>query len=78
MRSIAILLALFALTASGCAVEELVVAEETELDVALTSADEAMLLDVGIVEFDAGIPKKNNPEKTGVYEDIRRAEEKLK
>ncbi len=61
---------------SGCSVQELVIAEETALIVASTSVDEAFLLDVGIVEFEAGIPKNNNPEKTGVYEDIRGAETK--
>lgn len=61
---------------SGCAVQELVVAEETELVVAESSVDEAMLLDIGIVEFDAGIPENNRTEKTGIYEDIRRAEAK--
>ncbi|HNP65527.1 MAG TPA: hypothetical protein PKH39_16460 [Woeseiaceae bacterium] len=61
---------------SGCAVQELVVAEETELVVAESSVDEAMLLDIGIVEFDAGIPEENDTEKTGIYEDIRRAEAK--
>ena len=61
---------------SGCAVQELVVAEETELNVATTSVDEALLLDVGIVEFNPQIPDDNNPEKTGIYEDIRRAEAK--
>lgn len=62
--------------ASGCSVQELVVAEETELVVAASSVDEALLLDVGIVEFDAGIPQDNRPEKTGIYADIRRAEAK--
>jgi len=65
-----------AILASGCSVQELVVAEETELVVASSSVDEAMLLDVGIVEFDAGIPQDNRPEKTGIYADIRRAEAK--
>ena len=61
---------------SGCAVQELVVAEETELVVAESSIDEAMLLDIGIIEFNAGIPEDNRTEKTGIYEDIRRAEAK--
>ncbi len=60
--------------ASGCAVQELVVAEETQLVVATSSVDEAMLLDVGIVEFDPGIPEDNRPHETGIYEDIRLAE----
>ena len=76
MRFAAIALALSALLASGCAVQEIVVAEETELNVAKATIDEAMLLDIGIVEFEPGIPEKNDPEKTGVYEDIRLAEAK--
>ncbi len=76
MVRLAIVLFAVAIFASGCAVQELVVAEETELVVAASSVDEAMLLDVGIVEFDAGIPKDNRPEKTGIYADIRRAEAK--
>jgi len=71
--SLVVLLAIFA---TGCAVQELVVAEETELVVAASSIDEAMLLDVGIIEFDPQIPGDNRPEKTGIYEDIRRAEGK--
>jgi len=72
----AILLAALAALTSGCAVQELVVAEESELDVAHSSVDEALLLDIGIVEFDAGIPTNNVAYKTGVYDDIRRAEAK--
>ena len=72
----ALLLATLSITCSGCAVQELVVAEESELVVAATSVDEALLLDVGIVEFDGRIPEKNNPLRTGIYEDIRRAEVK--
>jgi len=51
-------------------------AEETELVVATTSVEEALLLDVGIVEFDAQIPEGNRPEKSGIYDDIRLAEAK--
>ncbi len=70
------LLSVVAVFGSGCAVQELVVAQETELVVAASSVDEAMLLDVGIVEFDASIPEDNRPEKSGIYDDIRRAEAK--
>lgn len=59
---------------AGCAVNEVLVAEETELNIAAATPDEAMLLDIGVVEFSAGIPEDNNPEKTGVYEEIRNAE----
>ncbi len=65
-----------AIFTAGCAVQELVVAEETQLVVATSSVDEALLLDIGIVEFDAGIPENNDPMKTGIYDDIRRAEAK--
>jgi len=65
-----------AMVTAGCAVQELVVAEETQLVVATSSVDEALLLDIGIVEFDAGIPKDNDPVKTGIYDDIRLAEAK--
>lgn len=75
IRRLIILITVAAL-GSGCAVQELVIAEETELVVATSSIDEALLLDVGIVEFDAHIPKGNRPEKTGIYDDIRRAEAK--
>ena len=34
----------------GCAVNEVITAEETELIVAETPPDEAMLLDIGVVE----------------------------
>ena len=70
------LIVVVAVFGAGCAVQELVVAQETELVVAASSVDEALLLDVGIVEFDARIPEGNRPEKTGIYDDIRRAEAK--
>jgi hypothetical protein len=50
------------------------VAEETELVVAEAPPIESELLDVGIIEFRAGIPEDNDPEETGVFEDIREAE----
>lgn len=70
------LVAIIVLINAGCAVQELVVAEETELVVSPETRDEALLLDIGIVEFDAGIPDGNSPQKTGIYPDIRRAEAK--
>jgi len=69
-------MALLCLVGSGCTVNEVVVAEETELAVAETPVDEAQLLDVGIVEFDPGIPEDNDPDKTGVFAEIRNAETK--
>lgn len=58
----------------ACAVEEIITAEETELIVAEAPPDEAMLLDIGITEFVAGVPENNDPDDTGVYAEIRSAE----
>lgn len=66
--------ALALLAGQGCSVNEVINAEETELVVASAPVDEVLLLDIGIVEFDAGVPDDNNPEKTRVYEEIRGAE----
>lgn len=74
MGRISLLVIIVCLASTGCSVNEVVVAEETELVVAESPVDEALLLDIGIVEFAAGIPEDNNPEKTGVYEEIRNAE----
>ncbi|MGI9248272.1 MAG: hypothetical protein ACR2QI_04615, partial [Woeseiaceae bacterium] len=74
MGRIFIFLFLLCLAGTGCSVNEVVVAEETKLVVAESLVDEALLLDIGIVEFDSGIPENNNPEKSGVFEDIRNAE----
>jgi hypothetical protein len=74
MGRISLLVIIVCLASTGCSVNEVVVAEETELVVAESPVDEALLLDIGIVEFAAGIPDDNNPEKTGVYEEIRNAE----
>ena len=62
------------LVVQGCTVNEVVTAEETELVVASEPVDERMLLDVGIVEFEDGVPEDNNPDKTGIYGEIREAE----
>ena len=59
---------------SGCAVNEVVTAEETELVMAESPPDEALLLDIGIVQFDAGIPENNDPADSGIYNEIRAAE----
>jgi hypothetical protein len=58
----------------ACSVNEVITAEESKLIVAETAPDEALLLDIGIVEFDGGIPKDNVPEKSRVFEEIRSAE----
>ncbi len=67
-------LILAALVMSGCAVNEVITAEETELVVAAAPKPESQLLDIGIVEFDAGIPENNDPDKSRIYEPIRNAE----
>lgn len=58
----------------GCTVSEVVTAETTELEVAAVEVPEDMLLDVGIVNFEAGIPKGNDADKSGIYEEVREAE----
>ncbi len=68
------LLSFTALWVSGCAVNEVITAEVKALDVAEVAPPEDQLLDIGIVEFDAGVPDNNDPVKTGVYEDVREAE----
>lgn len=62
------------LFAQGCTVNEVITAEESTLVVASEPVDEVMLLDIGIVEFEDGVPDENDPDKTGVYGDIRGAE----
>ena len=58
----------------GCTVSEVIDADETALVVSQVDKEESMLLDVGIIEFDAGIPENNNPDKSRVYDEIRDAE----
>ena len=74
MGRIFLLIAFLCLAGAACSVKEVVVAEETKLIVAESPVDEALLLDIGIVEFDAGIPEDNDPQKTRVFEEIRTAE----
>lgn len=59
---------------SGCAVNEVITAEVNHLDVAEIAPPEELLLDIGIVEFDGGVPENNDPVKTGIYEEVRSAE----
>jgi hypothetical protein len=77
MGRIFLLIAFSCLAGAGCSVNEVVVAEETKLIVAESPVEEAMLLDIGIVEFDAGIPENNDPQKTRVFDEIRNAEAKF-
>jgi hypothetical protein len=74
MKRISILGSIVLLSISGCAIEEVVTAEETVLVVAEAPPEESMLLDIGIIQFDAGIPKNNDPADTRIYDDIRAAE----
>ncbi|MDJ0792605.1 MAG: hypothetical protein QNI98_00070 [Woeseiaceae bacterium] len=76
MLRFSLLLLALCLLGTGCTVNEVIVAEETELVVARTQIDEAALLDVGIVEFAHGMRDNNDPRKTGVHEEIRLAETK--
>ena len=68
------LLACAALLLSGCAVNEVITAEVKALDVADVAPPEDLLFDIGIVEFDDGVPANNDPTKTGVYQEVRSAE----
>lgn len=76
MLRLSLSLFLLCLVAAGCTVNEVIVADETELVVADSPADESRLLDIGIVEFQPGIDEDNNPRKSGVHEEIRLAETK--
>ncbi len=69
-----LMLPLFAVLASGCAVNEVITAEETTLVVASAPVDEGLLLDVGIIEFEPNVPADNDPEESRIYEEIRGAE----
>ena len=63
-----------AIVNTGCTVSEVITGDTTELDVASLDISESLLLDVGIVNFDGGVPKKNNVEKSGIYPEVRMAE----
>ncbi len=63
-----------AIVNTGCTVSEVITGDSTELDVASLDISESLLLDVGIINFDAGVPKKNNVEKSGIYPEVRMAE----
>ena len=74
MRRASPFVAMALLALQGCTVNEVITAEETELVVADDQVDEALLLDIGIVEFDDGVPEDNDPTDTRIYEEIRGAE----
>ena len=68
------LTAIFSFLGSGCTVSEVIHAETTELDVASLQISEALLLDVGVINFETGVPEKNDIDKTGIYPEVRMAE----
>jgi len=74
MNKASTLVVLASLACTGCTVQEVVTAQKTELEVASLNVSEHLLLDVGIVNFDPGMPKNNDPDETGVYAEIREAE----
>ncbi len=74
MKTTPILLAVAAIGLSACTVQEVITGERTELDVASLEIAENLLLDIGIVNFDPGVPQSNDSEKSGIYEDVREAE----
>ena len=74
MTRTSLLLTALCLAISGCTVNEVITAEETKLIVAEVPPDEAMLLDIGVVEFSGVLDSANDPEESGLYDDIRAAE----
>lgn len=65
---------LMSVAGAGCTVSEVISPERTKLDVASLDISENMLLDVGIINFEHGVPEKNDPEKSGIYPEVRLAE----
>ena len=76
MVKVRLLVLVLCLAGTGCTVNEVIVAEESDLVVAETPVEESRLLDVGIVEFGPGLEENNDPRNSGVYEEIRFAETK--
>ncbi len=76
MLRVWLFLALTCLVGAGCTVNEVIVAEETDLVVADAPVEESRLLDIGVVEFAPGLDEDNDPSESGVYEEIRFAETK--
>ncbi len=68
------ILACTVLMVSGCAVNEVITADVNPLDVADVAPPEDQLIDIGIVEFDDGVPRDNDPLETGIYQEVRSAE----
>jgi hypothetical protein len=55
-------------------VSEVITPEHTPLEVASLEVPENMLLDVGIVTFEAGVPEENDADGSGIYAEVREAE----
>ena len=51
---------------TGCTVSEVIHAEQTQLNMASLQVSEAMLLDVGILNFEPGLPAGNNAEESRI------------
>lgn len=74
MRMFRASLPLVLLGLTACSVNEVITAEESELVLAEAPKVESQLLDIGIIEFAPGIPANNDPEESGIYNEIREAE----
>lgn len=74
MKHLSHALILTLLVCTGCTVSEVITAERTELEVASLEVPENMLLDVGIVTFEAGVPEDNDADRSGIYQEVREAE----
>lgn len=74
MQRLSLLLVAACFATAACSVNEVIKAEETELIVAEMPPEESLLLDIGIIQFDQGIPSNNNSSDSGIYEEIRSAE----
>jgi len=59
---------------TGCTVSEVIHAEQTQLNMASLQISEAMLLDIGILNFEPGVPAGNNAEESRIYPEVRQAE----
>jgi hypothetical protein len=69
------LLLLAASVLAGCSMARVESSgEQVDLTRAAVEVPEARLLDVGVIEFAPGIEEDNEPEKSGIYPEIRRAE----
>ena len=62
------------LLCASCTVSEVVTADKTELNVASLDIAENLLLDVGIINFEDGIPEDNDADDSGIYPEVREAE----